>query len=571
MLFWNRFVALRSGDWSFSLGVALLQGKLPYRDYFCAAPPLHFMKSALILKIFGQKLIVLRGFAVFERTVLALILYSWLARFFRAGPAALAAIVAIIVSAGDMADPLSSYNHDAILWTIAAGFSASFALDPGRRRIIVPLAALSGICASLALCTKQTIGLGAVAGIPIACAALLWRIGGARRAAVFLAGFVAGCAIPIAILFASLAKMGLAGEFVRQAFVRGPAAKNMGGFQFPLRVIRAAIRYWPATILGLAAVPLLWKAVRRSGVGPGNNPANPLRELLSILLVSGASVAAGAILAYRGVALLPLLTKAAIYFVFIACPSLGIYYAYLVLRNSISQRQAQHCLLAAVSFIVAFMLSMSWPAFEAMVIPGLGFLVAAAIEGTNSSGRRIGFALAALLMLTQTCVKLNTPSGFSDFVEQSVPEATMSSSLPEMSGFRLPPGMLSLIEGTTRIVRENSTPSDTIFTYPGLGLFYTLTGRSWPTLSGDENIDVVSDSTAIEEAQRLLERRPKVIIYYRQPEDYLELEELWWRRGRPSGQRDIIAAIESLIRNYQLAGAFDNPVGDRKILVYVRP
>ena len=161
LLYWNRFVALRSGDWLFSLALAFLDGKVPCRDYFCSSPPLSILKSALVLKLFGARLIVLRAFAVFERVVLASVLYFWLARLFRPAVASMAAIVAIILSAGDIADTFTSYSHDAILWTVAAGFSASFALDGRRPRTLAVLGALSGVCAGLALCTKQSIGGGA--------------------------------------------------------------------------------------------------------------------------------------------------------------------------------------------------------------------------------------------------------------------------------------------------------------------------------------------------------------------------------------------------------------------------
>src|SRR5580700_6469361 len=104
--FFNRYAGLRSGNGAYGAGDAWLAGKFPYRDYFCTATPLNIMKSAAVLAAFGDRLFVLRAFAIFERSMLALILYFWLSRFFRASHAAMAAIVAIVVSAGDVSDPL---------------------------------------------------------------------------------------------------------------------------------------------------------------------------------------------------------------------------------------------------------------------------------------------------------------------------------------------------------------------------------------------------------------------------------------------------------------------------------
>ena len=145
----------------------------------------------------------------------------------------------------------------------------------------------------------------------------------------------------------------------------------------------------------------------------------------------------------------------------------------------------------------------------------------------------------------------------------------MASSLPELRGFRLPPNTVDFVDSTIRIIRENSTPEDTIFVYPEFGLFYGATERRASTFSTSHNIDVVPDSFAREEAQRLLRARPAVLIYGPQPDSYLRHEEWYWRDGKPSGQRDLIAAVETLAREYRLVRAFTvfgNPVS-----VFVRP
>ena len=378
LLYWNRFVGLRSGDWMFSLGVDVLAGKLPCRDYFCSSPPLTVFKSALVLKLFGAKLIVLRGFAVFERTVLATILYFWLARLFRPAVASMAAIVAIVLSAADYADTFVSYSHDTILWTVASGLCASLALDATSFSRIGRVAAFSGFCAGMALCTKQSIGGGAIVGIPIVAAFLLLRLKGWRQAAAFFAAYLGGCAIPIGIFLAWLASLGIVGSFLQQVFVRGPAAKNLGGTQYIRRVILVAEHYAVPLIMALVSIPFLWRAVLRSGRIGSTRSERPANQLALTFLLASLSIAAGAILSYRGAANLPFFVKPTMYVVLIASPLLGIYYG--LLRRPISGRQAHYCLLASVSFIVAFTVSLSWPAYETMLFPGIGFLFAAGIR-----------------------------------------------------------------------------------------------------------------------------------------------------------------------------------------------
>lgn len=142
LLFWNHFAGLRSGDGEFAGGSFFLAGLRPYRDYFTASTPLTILKSATELWLFGNAEIVSRACGVVERAILGVLVYFWLARMFRATYAALAAIVTIVASSGDYADPLASYNHDAILLGISSGLLASFALDALRSTRAITIFAL---------------------------------------------------------------------------------------------------------------------------------------------------------------------------------------------------------------------------------------------------------------------------------------------------------------------------------------------------------------------------------------------------------------------------------------------
>jgi hypothetical protein len=147
----------------------------------------------------------------------------------------------------------------------------------------------------------------------------------------------------------------------------------------------------------------------------------------------------------------------------------------------------------------------------------------------------------------------------------------MTSSLPELRGFLLPANTIEFVDSTIRIIRENSTPADTIFVYPELGFFYGATERRPATFSSSHNFDVVPDSFARAEAERLLRARPAVLIYGPTSEEFLRANEAYWRNGKPSGQRDIIAAVETLAREYRLVQVFRlYPFGD-PVYVFVRP
>jgi hypothetical protein len=176
-----------------------------------------------------------------------------------------------------------------------------------------------------------------------------------------------------------------------------------------------------------------------------------------------------------------------------------------------------------------------------------------------------------VLLCCETQFKERVPFGFNGWQEPPVKEATMTSSLPELRGFLLPENTLDFVDSTIRIIRENSTPADTIFVYPELGFFYGATERRPATFSSSHNFDVAPDSFAKEEAARLLRARPAVLIYAPTSEQFLTANEAYWRNGQPSGQRDLIAAVETLAREYRFVRGFRlYPFGD-PVYVFVRP
>ena len=251
LIFWNRFLGMRSGDGGFTSGVFLLNGILPYRDYYGAVPPLFIARCALILGIFGELPITLRAAGVLERGLLSLLLYSWLVRFFRVKDAALAALVTVVVSSGDYADPVSSYNHFTVLLAIAAGFVASYALDRDRStRALISIGLLSGTLAMLSFASKQTIGLGMILAIPLAVGLVLARLGSIAKAFRFVGGFAVGCSASASVVAGWMLHYGLLRAFFTQTFVQGPAAKASRPADFVVHTfVVLRDQYWWAALL----------------------------------------------------------------------------------------------------------------------------------------------------------------------------------------------------------------------------------------------------------------------------------------------------------------------------------
>ncbi len=574
LTFFNRFVGMRSGTGEFTTGIWFLQGRLPYRDYFSATPPLNTLKSALLLHLFGPYLIVSRAAGVAERVAIACLLFRWLCRLFPARFAFAASLVTIIVSAGDRTDPIASYNHDAIIWAMLSGFAASHVLSDLRTRSFYIGSAAAGIFAGLCMLTKQTIGLGATIAVPTAVAILLLNSGLRTRALTWLAAFAAGWTIPILAFVLWLQRLHMLGTFVTMVFLKGPAAKGAHPGDFLRRELMVAHSNWFFVALALIGIGLTVRAIIRSqgrSTHSDSSSPNPCSGLARLSFGFGLVILSAELLAFSHLAVFYNCSKAAVYLVLLVVAAQVLIYAAISLRKRLTERQSQFALFATVSFFVAFFLSLSWPAFEAMTLPGLGFLVAAILDGTAPRSRRYVYLALSSLVFLQVREKLAMPFAFEGLSEQPVIQAVEPSMLPELRGMRLPPATNRFLEGTVASIAAHSTPADTILAYPEISLFYPLSGRGYPTQASSHNVDVVNDAFASEEAVRILARQPAIVIYMKHTPEEVRHEDEIWRFGKPSGQHKLVKAVEQLTSGYILSHAYLVGQESRPIQVFLRP
>lgn len=571
LAFFNRFAALRSGDGEFAGGMALLAGRLPYRDYFTAGPPLNSVKAAIELSLFGKALIVSRTCAVVERLALAGLMYAWLRRSFGAWASTWAALVTVIISAGDRTDPLASYNHDAIFFAMLCGFAASVSLEVWRPRRTLLLALAAGVAVGLSSLTKQTIGLGTAVAVAVIAGAACARLFNLRRCAAWLAMYWLGFAVPVLAIAGYLAHLGVLHACLQMLFVTGPHAKAGKPGMFILREIVVALGYWLWVLLGVAGLALSGRAIMRSiAAEKSGDPESPRWRTFAAAVV--VTIGAAELLALTRLPALRDVSKSAVYFTFIGTTIFGLIAIDLAWKRTpkTTLRLWQLAILAAVGWSVAFTLSLSWPAFEAMTIPGLGLLLAAAVEGARGWGRRLLYAVMIAMIFLAVREKLDLPFTFDNQDEAPVRMATVRSRLPEMRGMRLAPEEVRLLDETVPLMQSAAEHGQSVFTYPEFVLLYALSGANPPTWATSHNIDVVSDSLAREDAERLLRNPPQVIAFARPSERDLEVQEAIWRDGKPSGQRDLVKAIDTLLPEYRLVDTFQLMPGDTPISLYVR-
>lgn len=116
----------------------------------------------------------------------------------------------------------------------------------------------------------------------------------------------------------------------------------------------------------------------------------------------------------------------------------------------------------------------------------------------------------------------------------------VNSSIPGLERIQLSPDTEALYKNIYDIIINNSTPDNSIYCFPQIPIFYTLTDRQDPgTMSKVQWFDVSSDETLISDINIIKKNPPKIIILYNTPESaYIAHEELF-NGGDPSGTRQM--------------------------------
>lgn len=170
----------------------IVEGQLPYRDFFSFYTPGSFYLTALLFKIFGDSMLVARGALVFFSASFAVITYV-LAR--RICSQAIALLTAILVAMTCVPSRfLVLHNWDSMFWTCLAVYSAVRWLESSAGR----WAFAAGTFASFTFLSEQSKGAGLYLGFAIA--VLIFAISGERVSR--LRAFMVGALWPVVLTFA---------------------------------------------------------------------------------------------------------------------------------------------------------------------------------------------------------------------------------------------------------------------------------------------------------------------------------------------------------------------------------
>jgi hypothetical protein len=274
-----------------------------------------------------------------------------------------------------------------------------------------------------------------------------------------------------------------------------------------------------------------------------------------------------------GAALTSTITSVALIFVtYIGSTILAVRYTVKIFFGDGSEEDRQMWILSTVSFMVAYMFSLSFAAFEQMLVPGFAFLMAWFLHQQITS-RRVKLAAALvtstgmLLIANATARKLTWPYIWENWNDGPIRAQTIAPGFPELRGLRITPESNAFLNRVTAAIEAHSLPNQTIFCYPNYALFYVLSHRAPAVFAYMHWFDVTPDYRAHEDSLRIREHRPAVILFVDMPEADIKRNERIFRGNKRSGQRELISTIETLL-GYRVVDTVPIPGAGYSLRIY---
>ncbi len=576
---WNRYLGLTNEGWFHWFGLQILQGRVPYRDFYLHVPPGQALSTAALISLFGNRIVVGEMFGLIAALCASLALYVWLERLFPTFWAVVAVITAMAIYLDLSAESLGGVHMVSILYPALAILAASLALD--RDSGGLSWLCLSGFLAGVSLLIKQTAGVATSLSlgltVPLILAARGRKWYGVRAAVLFAVGWL----IPVASTCAWLASHGALRDFLSDAFLQGSSSKGSLASLLTRQAVGIASDYYLRICAALAVGGILLVAFfyQRSATP---NPKWPPRFTVFLIFGFGI-VSTGAVVAVDHLNALPfglqrpgiLFHNVPLFFGELGSLILLVGYGWLFLGRRLSWLQEQYLLASTASFAYAYLSSFSWANAANILIPAFPFVFAFALSNMRSDrgGRLVqGVTVVIVLfcLITMAGLKMQSPYAWADWREGNVRRATVEPKFPELRGIKVTPETEFFLERVVSDIQKNSGPDDPVAEFCCMPILYLLAHRLPATFGYVHYIDVTPDFVYRADAQRLEENLPAVVVTVERSEEQLREGEVYFRGGKPSGERGLWNVLRKFGPEYRLADSLAAPNTNKQVEVWVR-
>lgn len=571
ILFAFSFLPLTEG-WFTAYAHQILEGRMPYRDFYLYLTPFYPMAIAAIVGVFGNSFFVLRVIGVFIIVAIAILLYLILTKRFSPSSSMVASIAACIYYQSGVAHIPYDFTQVLTLFTLAATWmlvEAETELQSlnieylSWRSLVIRQMFLVGTFASLAFLTKQSNGAFIVIAVFLNCLYLViplkkwgWKL---------FISFSLGIMMPIMIMFIWLYQANAISAFWEQIFSGALSSKGSLG---------VVLFAWLKGLL----TPVYWEQMITVG------KLSISLIVLSLIITKALRFTKKAF--FDGFPKLILLVSFAFLCIMAIVTS---FFDSLFFANQLREfgLQSSNYIIPVATSLSAMLLVLGGiscfiPLVKKIFSPQiiiLGIMSVGMIWGNGTSAglseigvftmfalflawmiefhlfRYVGHTIALLLIIvfifTFSSKKFESPYAWWGITEPSVHEANYLSRTPITQGIRMSHTTARNIDELADALDKGSHKGD-IFAFPNIPFVYLIVNKYPNSKVLIPWFDFLPDAPAISESERLLNSPPATIVDLKLPSSSWEAHERLFRKGQPLGQRNIQVAIKRLTEQNNL-------------------
>ncbi|MBQ7246790.1 MAG: glycosyltransferase family 39 protein [Lachnospiraceae bacterium] len=541
-------------------------GEVVYRDFDYLFTPLYIRFIALVTRIFGYDLIVLRFIGVIFFVLIALVIFLIFRELFDDRISAVVTVASVMYMQSEVVQIFYDYIRMMDIFSLLSVLLLiRFIRNHNNERKALRLLTAAGVSNALFLLIKQNMGLVffAFALILITAVCLVTheklRILWSR-----LLAFAAGFAVPMLICGLIMLIEGSLGAFFAQTGAAALAAKG-GALAVIFNWIPNNMNVF-VMVSGLSAVMLILVAAsfaaKRYLPGRTAEGSGMARTVITVAFLVVSAAAFMVFAKHPGPAKtfdrLDYLNPYALFLVML--PLFIVMVVRTVHRSSkgttLTIRELQYIAIAGAYIAIAWGCGMSGGIAEGQSTLAVGFIAGVVLYNLQFRYADLftGAAVLGALVLTLQCgaKKMANTYNWWDMDEADLwASVEESPDIPLLRGIGLSEDTLEACETIYHVITEHTDSDDPIYCFPHIPVFYSICDRTDPGVRAKVQwFDVVSDSSIDRDMLTLEENLPKAILIYETSENAYDSHERLFRGGGVSATRRMKQFLLDLTSEY---------------------
>ena len=540
----RNFFPITEGWWSY-IATLILDGKIPYKDFYLYLPPVYPYFISFFVKIFGIEIIKLRILGLIMQVLTAVILYLCLTKLFNPLAAAISALLSMFIYMTSFT-AFMSYDYNQFVFFLALLITYVIIGQDFLKGRDILTGLFAGFLTAVLIFTKQTTGI--IIFISVYSGLLINRMHNRNNRLVlsYLIASITGSFLFIIILW----NYNLLHLFFQNVYVDASISKSGGNcfqilYMWIPRIFRGNNKVLFFTLIGiLTALMIIIKLAdyKDKKISLKNlYPAFILIMLTTLLAI-----------------LIPYLYRDvhqiinSFYYGInksLAGISIAMIIPLMILLPIMTNRSKAFTIMLCFSFAMIMNSAASGAVITIGTIPAISLLVGLILERRNSLIiYGIFIFVTVIYMYGGSSAQYKKPYAWGGYtcgdVRDTVP---VGHEVKVLNGLKIDKDIKLLLN---QLTENKNFYGKTAFCFPNIPIFYIITNTKSITFAPFHWYDVASDEISKMDAERIFISNPEFIFWNSRDDnsDMIKHEKMF-RNGKPCGQREIKLVIEIMIRN----------------------